>query len=198
MTTSTPSRPISRSGSPLNALSASASSTSGTPVRSSRPCTNAAVPGSCPRPGPTAITSAWSSSTRSSAAKSIGAGRRFVERHGHVFRAHRREDRQRRSRRRDRHQPGARPQRAERRQMGRAGLPHRARDDQHAAEVPLVRLGRRGPGGCPASARASAVRDAALRDRRGSAPGSRCRRSPDRRRANRPEERPAESSGRRA
>ena len=58
MMTSTPSRPVSRSVSPTNAFSASASSTSGAPERSTSAWTNADVDGSCPRPGPSAMTSA--------------------------------------------------------------------------------------------------------------------------------------------
>ena len=59
-----------------------------------------------------------------------------------------------RSRRRDGHQPGARPQRAERRQVRGAGPADRAGDDQHAAEISLVRLRRRAPAPARASARA--------------------------------------------
>ena len=58
------------------------------------------------------------------------------------------------TRRRDGHQPGARPQRADRRQVRRARLAARAGDDQHVAEVALVRVG----GARPARARASAPR----------------------------------------
>ena len=45
-------------------------------------------------------------------------------------------------RRRDGDEAGARPQRADRRQVRRAGLAARAGDDQHAAVVALVAVGR--------------------------------------------------------
>ena len=70
-----------------------------------------------------------------------GARRRFVERLGHVLGRHRRDDRQARARRRNGHEAGARPQRADRREMRRAGPAARSGDDQDAAEIALVRVG---------------------------------------------------------
>ena len=102
-------------------------------------------PGDWPSPGPTAMTSALSSSTRSSAAAVDRARRRLVERLGHVLRRQRGDDRQARARRRDRHEAGAGPQRAIAARCAAPVLPERAGDDQHAAEVALVRIGRARP-----------------------------------------------------
>ena len=140
MMTSTPSRPMRRSGSPANALSASASSTSGTPARSSSPCTKAAVPGRLAEAG------THRDDVRLDLEHAIERGvvdrarRRLVERLGHVLRRHRGHDRQARPRRGDRHQPGAGAQGADRRQVRRARSAERSRDDEHAAEVPFVRV----------------------------------------------------------
>ena len=87
-------------------------------------------------------------------ARRIEAVVAFVDRLGHVLGRHRRDDRQAARRRRDRDEPGARPQRAERRQVRGAGLSARAGDDQHAAVVALVAVGR----SAARSARASTPR----------------------------------------
>ena len=72
-----------------------------------------------------------------------GAVHRLVERLGHVFGRMRGDDGLTRARRRDRDEPGAGAQRALRGQHGGAGLAARAGDDQHAAEIALVRIRRR-------------------------------------------------------
>ena len=183
MMTSGPRAPTSRPGSPANALSASASSTSGTCARSTSPRTNAATPSPAPRPGPDGDHVA----RRSPGRRSSGVG-------GHACRPP--------SRRAPRSctpgpsrppsagtiaawppSPGRRPTAARRRRRGapRRVLPARAGDDQHAAEFALVRLA---PAGAARSGRsASGVISAGRRRRapRSRDAGCRCRRRRGRR-----------------
>ena len=74
-------------------------------------------------------------------------------------------------RRRDGDQAGARPQRADRREMRRAGLAARAGDDQHAAVVALVAVRRPRRDQLAHRRRASAARRAGRRAARCTSPG---------------------------
>ena len=88
------------------------------------------------------MTSALSRSTRSAADAVDGAVGGLVERLGHVFGRVRGDDRHARSRGvATVTQAGAGAQRALRGEHRRAGLAARPGDDQHAAEIALVRVG---------------------------------------------------------
>ena len=199
MITSTPSRPISRSGSPAKAFSASASSTSGTPARSTSAWTNARCAGRLSEARADgdhvglevehAIDAPRSrrcrtASRRAASVMYSGAIAATIGRHDRGVATVTR--------------PAPDRSAPMRREVRRAGPAERSGDDQHAAEVPLVRVGgaRRHELAHPLAGQQLEV--AALRARRTPAAGCRCRRSPDRRRASRPAERPAESSARRA
>ena len=171
MMTSTPSRPVSRSGSPANAFERVGVDHQRHVARSTTAWTNAACRRILPEAGPDRDDVGLEVEDAIDGVEIDRPARRFLERLGHVLRRHRRDDRHARPRRRDRDQAGAGPQRAERRQMRGAGLAERAGDDQHAAVVPLVGVGGARRHQLAHRARASAARAAGRRARRSPSPG---------------------------
>jgi hypothetical protein len=101
---------------------------------------NSRVPAACPSPDPRDHVAR--DLERPLDAVDVQSGIGFRQRLGHVLRAHRRNRRQTAAGRGDRDQPRARSQRADRREVRRAGLAARSRDDEHAAVVPLVAVRR--------------------------------------------------------
>ena len=130
-----------RPGSSASTVSASASSTSGTVDRSSRPRTNSADAGVAPQAGPAGddvlakLEDTVESRGRDAAVSASASGSVMYSGAIDATIA------QARRGRRDGHEAGARLQRAHRGEVRRARLPPRSRHERDAAEVPLVRVG---------------------------------------------------------